>query len=112
MGAVSQRALYGGPHPLSASQNNSPQQGHVPRQSIGWLRGTAADEWANRGWEQLYDSVPVFKQLSADVGSRNTKKQRRGGVCGRVLRGYPRASTKEAPFQNGATRRAGTRGCC
>ena len=54
---------------------------------IDWLRGTVADDMANRWWEHLYDSVPVFKQLSADVGSRDTKRQRRGGVCGRELRG-------------------------
>ena len=34
---------------------------------IDWLRGTVADDRANLGWEQLYDSVPVFKQLSAAV---------------------------------------------
>ena len=78
---------------------------------IDWLRGTPSDDKANLWWEQLYDSVPVFRMFSEDVDSTNTKRQRRGGVCGRELRGYPRASTKEAPFQNGATRRAGTRGC-
>ena len=40
---------------------------------IDWLRGTPSDDQANLWWAQLYDSVPVFRMFSEDVGSTNTK---------------------------------------
>ena len=85
---------------------------------IGWLRGTVEDDEQDRWWEQFFLRVPAFKSLAYDVFSRN-QRQRGVGVCGRELPGSSRVRSlsrarslwredPQVPFQNGATRGAGS----
>ena len=74
------------------------------------LRGTDEDDPGNYWWERLYNNVPAFQRLSPDVSSRKSKGNVVEAVVGASFVASHELRQKEVPFQNGATRRAGTRG--
>ena len=90
---------------------------------IDWMRGTVKDDKLNACWEEVFLNVLAFQELAKDSFLLNTNS--RGNVveaCGRELLGGSRARSPsrarslwrddpEVPFQNGASRGAGT-SCC